>query len=152
MKKNIIWLLIAIASGISLGLLTFNRYEDLEVQKVISYNDNVYALYYGSYDSFEMLKKKTSGIERYIYIKDGNKVSVYIALAGKEKNIKKLKQVYEEEGIYTKVTKINIDNDEFIQNLNEYEKLLDATDTSSSLIVIENQILSTYEKLVIQDE
>ena len=152
MKKNIIWLLIAIVSGISLGLLTFNRYEDLEVQKVISYNDNVYALYYGSYDSFEMLKKKTSGIERYIYIKDGNKVSVYIALAGKEKNIKKLKQVYEEEGIYTKVTKINIDNDEFIQNLNEYEKLLDATDTSSSLIVIENQILSTYEKLVIQDE
>ncbi len=152
MKKNIIWVLIAIASGICLGLITFNKYEDLEVQKVISYNDNVYALYYGSYKNFDDMRKKTNDIDRYVYINDGEKINVYIALAGKEKNIKKLKVVYEEEGIYTKIEKVNIDNDEFIQNLNEYEKLLDATEKNSSLIIIENQILSIYEKLVIQDE
>ena len=152
MKKTFIWVLIAIASGVCLGLLTFNKYEDLEVQKVISYSDNVYALYYNSYKTVSEMQNKIKDIERYIYINDGKEISVYLALSAKENNIEKLKKIYDEDGIETKIVKINIDNDEFIQNLNEYEKLLDATEMDSSLIIIENQILSTYEKLVIQDE
>ena len=49
------------------------------------------------------------------------------------------------------ITKVKIDNDEFIQNLNEYEKLLSATDDEASLLIIERQILSCYESVVQND-
>ena len=39
----------------------------------------------------------------------------------------------------------------FIQNLNEYEKLLSATDDEASLLIIERQILSCYESVVQND-
>ena len=152
MKKTILWALLAIISGAVLGLLTFNRYKDFEVEKVISYNDNVYALYYGTYNTVEQMNNSMKDIDRYIYIKEGNMIKSYIALAANKKNIVKLKKVYKNIGINTKVVKVNIDNDEFIQNLNEYEKLLSATEKENSLIIIENQILSCYEELVVQDE
>ena len=152
MKKTFIWVLIAIASGVSLGLLTFNKYEDLQVQKVISYSDSLYALYYGSYKSIDEMKKNVTDIDRYVYINTNGEIDVYLAFAAKGKNINKIKKIYDEKGINTMVAKVNIDNDEFIQNINEYEKLLDATEKDTSLIIIENQILSIYEKLVVQDE
>ena len=37
------------------------------------------------------------------------------------------------------------------QNLNEYEKLLSATDDEASLLIIERQILSCYESVVQND-
>ena len=43
-------------------------------------------------------------------------------------------------------------NEEFIENLNEYEKLLKATDDYKSLLIIENQILSCYMNLVVDNE
>ena len=49
------------------------------------------------------------------------------------------------------IKKVKIDNDEFIQNLNEYEKLLSATDDEASLLIIERQILSCYESVVQND-
>ena len=152
MKKTFIWVLIAVASGVSLGLLTFNKYEDLQVQKVISYSDNIYALYYGTYKTIDEMKEETKGIDRYVYIKSSNEIDVYLAFAAKENNMLKIKNIYDEKGINTTITKVNIDNDEFIQNINEYEKLLDATSKEESLMIIENQILSVYEKLVVQDE
>ena len=44
------------------------------------------------------------------------------------------------------------ENEEFIENLNEYEKLLKATDDYKSLLIIENQILSCYMNLVVDNE
>lgn len=152
MKKTLIWVLVAIISGIALGRITFDKYQDIQVEKVISYNDKMYALYYGVYDSVEDMNKDMSSIERYIYINVNNKVYSYIAITEKKENIKKIKKIYDSKNIKTSIVKINIDNDEFIQNINEYEKLLDATEEESSLLIIENQILSCYEKLVVKDE
>ena len=63
----------------------------------------------------------------------------------------KLKKIYDAKKIKTTIAKVKIDNDEFIQNLNEYEKLLSATDDEASLLIIERQILSCYESVVQND-
>lgn len=142
----------AILSGAVLGKVTFDKYSSLKVDEVISYNANTYMLKYKTYSSKKKMEEDVKKIDRYIYIKDGNDITVYLAIASSKDNIKKIKKIYDEENIKTSIKRVDIENEEFIQNLNEYEKLLTAAYSKSSLITIENQILSCYEKLVVNDE
>ncbi len=144
--------MLAILSGAVLGKVTFDKYSSLKVDEVISYNANTYMLKYKTYSSKKKMEENVKKIDRYIYIKEGNDITVYLAIASSKDNIKKIKKIYDEENIKTSIKRVDIENEEFIQNLNEYEKLLTAAYSKSSLITIENQILSCYEKLVVNDE
>ncbi len=152
MKKNVIWALVALVLGGILGKLTFDQYQNLEVQQVASIDDLVYAVKYGTYASEEEMAEKVTGAERYIFINENGKISAYVGISTSQKNAQKIKDIYEAKGLKLTIEKIRIKNDEFIQNLNEYEKLLDATDDEKSLLIIQNQILSCYEQLVVKDE
>lgn len=152
MKKTIIWVFIALASGALLGKVTFDKYENLEVEKTANMNDKVYMLRYGVYKSEDDMAKNLKGIERYVYIVKDGKYSAYLGITASSKNADKIINLYTLKNIKLKKEKVLINNNEFIQNLNEYEKLLDATDDEKSLIIIEKQIMSCYEQMVVEDE
>lgn len=152
MKKTIIWALLALASGALLGKVTFDRYENLEVQKTASIDDKVYMLRYGIYSSEDEMSSKLKKMDRYIYIEKDGKYKVYLGVTASSLNADKIVNLYILKGIKLKKEKVLINNEEFIQNLNQYEKLLDATNDEKSLIIIENQIMSCYEQTVVEDE
>lgn len=152
MKKTFLWIFIALISGAILGKLTFDKYENLDVKPVISLDKNVYMLKYGTYSNLDEMQDDVTTIDRYVYIEDNNEVKAYVAICTTKKNIDKIKDIYSNKNINLTTEKVNIDNSEFIQNLNEYEKLLDATDDEKSLLMIQNQILSSYEKMVVNNE
>ena len=149
MKKIVLCSILAIISGGILGKITFDRYDKLNVKTVIKLDKNVYMLKYDTYKNKEDMLNNTSNLERYIYIEKDNKFYVYVAVAKTMDSINKLKNIYSGN---LKVEKVNIKNDGFIQNLDEYEKLLKSTDDTDSLKVIENEILSCYEKWVVNNE
>lgn len=152
MKKTILWILLAGISGIILGRLTFNKYENLTVENTIKLDDGVYMLKYGIYDSFDLMINDMSSIERFVYIKENEKYKVYIAISKSMDNINKIKKIYDNKNNNLEIEQVNIDNNEFILNLDEYEKLLDACEDEKSILIVVNQILSCYEKLVSNDE
>lgn len=152
MKKTIIWVLIALVSGALLGKLTFDKYENIDLQNVISFNNEVYMLKYGTYSTVEEMQASVTKVERYVYIEKTGEVSAYVAISTTNKNINKIKDVYSSKGITLSVEKVMINNDVFIQNLNEYEKLLEVAEDENSLLMIQNQILSCYEDEVVKDE
>ena len=152
MKKTIIWVLIALVSGALLGKLTFDKYENIDLQNVISFNNEVYMLKYGTYSTVEEMQASVTKVERYVYIEKTGEVSAYVAISTTNKNINKIKDVYSSKGITLSVEKVMINNDAFIQNLNEYEKLLEVAEDENSLLMIQNQILSCYEDEVVKDE
>ena len=152
MKKTIIWILIAIVSGALLGKFTFDKYENIDTLNVISYDNSVYMLEYGTYKTLDEMTNSIIDIDRYIYIEEDNKVTAYIGIAKTKDSISKIKKIYDDKNIKLNIEKVKIDNDEFIQNLNEYEKLLVATEDEKSLLIIENQILSCYESVVVNNE
>lgn len=149
MKKIVLCSILAIISGGILGKITFDRYDKLNVNPVIKLDKNVYMLKYDTYKTKEDMLNNTSNLERYIYIEKDNKFYVYVAVAKTMDSINKLKNIYSGN---LKVEKVNIKNDGFIQSLDEYEKLLKSTDDTDSLKVIENEILSCYEKWVVNNE
>lgn len=152
MKKTIIGIIIAILAGVLLAKLTFDKYEKVDTQNVISYDDEVYMLKFGTYDSVDEMERSALDFERYIYIEKENKVTVYVGIAKTLDNIEKIKKIYDSKNVKTTVETVSINNDEFIQNLNEYEKLLDVTEDANSLLIIENQILSCYEDIMVNYE
>lgn len=152
MKKTIIGIIIAILAGVLLAKLTFDKYEKVDTKNVISYDDEVYMLKVGSYDSVDEMQRSALNFERYIYIEKEDKVTVYIGIAKTRENMEKIKNVYDDKNVKTTIENVTINNDEFIQNLNEYEKLLDVTEDANSLLIIENQILSCYEDIMVKDE
>ena len=149
MKKIVLCSILAIISGGILGKITFDRYDKLNVNPVIKLDKNVYMLKYDTYKNKEDMLNNTSNLERYIYIEKDNKFYVYVAVAKTMDSINKLKNIYSDN---LKVEKVNIKNDGFIQNLDEYEKLLKSTNDTDSLKVIESEILSCYEKWVVYNE
>lgn len=142
----------ALVSGAFLGKTTFDRYKKVESINVISNNTNVYALRYGKYANLDEMQDDVTHVDRYIYIESKDDVSAYVALATTRDSINKIKKVYKDKNLNLTVSKVNIENEEFIENLNEYEKLLKATDDYKSLLIIENQILSCYMNLVVDNE
>ena len=110
----------AILSGAVLGKVTFDKYSSLKVDEVISYNTNTYMLKYKTYSSKKKMEEDVKKIDRYIYIKEGNDITVYLAITTSKDNIKKIKKIYDEENIKTSIKRVDIENEEFIQNLNEY--------------------------------
>lgn len=152
MKKTFIWVLVALLSGSFLGKLTFDKYKKVDIVNVINNNTNVYALRYGKYANLDEMQDDVNKVDRYIYIENKDDISAYVAMAVTKDSINKINKVYKDKNINLTVSKINIENEEFIGNLNEYEKLLKATDDSKSLLIIENQILSCYTNLVVDNE
>lgn len=152
MKKTIIGIIIAILAGVLLAKLTFDKYEKVDTKNVVSYDNEVYMLKVDSYDSKDEMERSALDFERYIYIEKEGKVTVYIGIAKTLDNIEKIKKIYDDKNVKTTVETVTINNDEFIQNLNEYEKLLDVTEDANSLLIIENQILSCYEDIMVKDE
>lgn len=152
MKKTIFWIFFALASGSLLGKITFDKYKNIDIENVIKLDTNVYMLKYKTYNSVDSMKDDITQIDRYIYIEKDNQITVYIAIGLEEQNIDKINNIYKKKNISLSKELININNDEFIQNLKEYEKLLSATEDEKSLLIIQNQILSCYEKLVVDNE
>lgn len=149
MKKIILSIFLAILLGAILGKITFDKYDQNNIRKVIKLDGNLYMLKYSSYKSYNDMVKGTYEFDRYVYIKKNNGYTVYTAISKTRENIDKINKLYDNKYI---VQKVNVSNDEFIQNLDEYEKLLTLANDKETIMVIENQILSCYEKMVVNNE
>ena len=152
MKKTFMWIMFALFSGALLGKITFDKYENVEIQKVININDQVYMLKYKEFGNVDQMADEVIELDRYVYIEKEDMVTTYIGIFATKENAIKLKEIYDKKGFKTSIVKQSIDNEEFIQNLNEYEKLLTATEDENSLLIIQKQILSCYEDLVVEHE
>lgn len=151
MKKTLIWIFIAVLSGLLLGNFTFSRYESLNSQNVMKQEDNkIYMIRYKTYDDIENMIDDMTNLERYVYIKNDNIYITYIGITKTKENAKKIVDLYKEKDL--KIETHDIYNDEFLQNLTEYEKLLNESIDEKSILIIQNQILSCYEKLVVNNE
>lgn len=148
MKKTIILIIIAISSGLLLGKYTFDRYYEFNAQEVFNYENNVYMVKYGTYNSYDEMINNTIDLNRYVFVNDNNLYTVYISITKTLGNAKKILTIYNKKYNDLEIEKVPISNDEFIQNLTEYEKLLGASFDEKNLAIVQNQILSSYEKLV----
>ena len=152
MEKICMSALFALIFGLLIGKTIIDKYDNNTVVAAKTFDSEVYAIYYGSYNSLKEVDSNVKELDKYIYIEEGNIYYVYLAITKTRQNAIKFKDIYKDLKTKVSIVKINIDNSEFILNLEEYEKLLNETNDENSLIIIENQILACYLDTVVNND
>ena len=148
--KNIKYIIIATIIGIIIGKYIFNQYNTKTI-KTINTTTNVYLLQYGVYSDINNMKNNSKDIPNYLYFYDKDGYHVFIGITKNKKNFKKIVDSYQlSVNIYMK--RVKIDNENFIELLNQYEKVISQTDDKKIILNAQKQLLSLYEELIIKNE
>ena len=139
MKKVLVPSIIFIVLGFIVGNLVFSN--RVELVRKIKNNNNYYFLEEGVYTSKETLNKNISKVTQKVISKINNNYYVYVGITKSEEIAKKIKELYQERGI-------KINNEEFLNNVTQFDILLNEAKTLEEIITIEKIILSNYDDLI----
>lgn len=149
MKKTLKTIFIAMLIGILLSSYIFMEYKNKST--VSAKTKTIYLLQYGAYKSKDNMEESCKNIKNYFYYKENDLYHVLIGIT-LNKNLKdKIINAYEiTSEIYLK--EITLSQNEFIEDLEKYDKLIKTTTDNEVIINAEKQILNKYEEIIINDE
>lgn len=154
MKKNIILILVCLFTGIFLGFFMYNTYQkkEFKLKSIHSKIEKLYFIQIGVYSDLEKMKQNLNHLANYIYTEENKLYYAYVGITREKENEKKLKEYFENLGYDIYVKELEIENKEFNQILNDYDKLLKETKDNQAISTICNQVLRKYKELVINVE
>lgn len=146
MKKIFILMIVAIILGGITGRILYSEYKDSSL--VFSEEKKLYFLEEGIYYTKESLEANTKDIHPKLVLEEDKKYHVYVGITSNRTNINKIKKIYRDGEHNIKVKEVKIDHDEFRNNVEQFDILIDATTTQKDILTIEEVILSNYENLI----
>ena len=147
MKKTIIYFFIACLIGIIISRYIFNEYSKGAYAK--EKNNYIYMFQTSAYKDKDIMMENSKILKNYLYYKEDNIYHVIIGISLDKNNENKIKSAYNLDNIYTFKKEIN--NNEFLITLKEYEKLLSVTNDNDSILNIEKQILANYKEIFLDE-
>ena len=145
--KNFIIISFIIMLGIYIGFYIYRKYEKDNSKEVFSETNTIYLLQYGVYKEKDSMMEAGSNISDYFYYKDNDGYHIIIGITSIKDNLNKIKNSLNiDSDIYLK--EISINNNEFIENLRQYDNLIMNTDSNNVILSTEKLILSRYEGLI----
>lgn len=141
LKMNFI---ISMICSILLGYLCATVLFESEASTKSVYNEKeeIYFLRYNKENKEEKIN--------YIKVKEDNEEKLYAGISTSLENIKKIKEMYENEGIELIVEEKKVDSKEFISELSQYDILLKSSKTIDEISSVLSTILATYEESVLE--
>ena len=144
-------LIIPIICAVLLGYLCasfiFNQYGVTGL--VFSENDNIYYLQCGAYTNNDVSNTKIDGIDTKITVKEGDKYYSYIGMTGNLEIAENIKKMYKDKGIDIYIKHSNLDNADFINQLNQYDVLLESSKNIAEVNSVLKTVLATYDEIVL---
>lgn len=146
MKLNVIVPVIcAVLLGYLCASFIFNEYG---INSMVFSENNFYLLQCGVYTNKDS-SNNMKGIDTKITIKEGDKYYSYIGMTSDFKIAEKIKKIYKEKGIDIYIKESYLENKDFINQLTQYDVLLDSSKTLEEINSVLKTILATYDELVI---
>lgn len=146
MKKIIVVGSIFILLGFIVGNNLFSK--RIELVKEINRNNTYYFLEEGVYSSKEMLQNNISKLTQKVVSENKNYYYVYIGITKNIDVATKIKELYEERGYKIKIKEKQLKNEEFSNNVSQFDILLKEATTFDEVLTIERIILSNYDDLI----
>lgn len=149
MKKYLLTFLCAIIIGFFLATFFINQYDDYEGIKVSGTGEELYFIQYGVFSSQESMEENTISLQNYVYNIDDNLYYVYVGITKKEENANKIINYYKKLGYDAIIKKFSITNEKFLNEIKNYDDVLNGTEDETAISSIINQVLIKYEEVVI---
>lgn len=111
-----------------------------------------YFIQEGVYSSKEIMTENTKDIQVKTVDTINNKQYVYLGITCDNNNAKKIKDIYEKKGYQIYIKEQNLSNEEFYNNVTQFDILVNSTDKASEILTIEEVVLANYEELIKKDK
>ena len=148
--KFLLPIIFAIVVGSLLGSVFFKEY-DKNTLSIFNEKESIYFVQLGVYNTVESINENVKNND-YIKEKELDGYHIYVGITKNEKIAEKIKVYYESLGNNVYVKQRKIDKKDFLNILEEYDKIIEITTSDKDLISIEHIVLSNYEEMVLQSE
>ena len=149
MKKYLFAFLIAIVIGFFLSSFFIKQYDSYNGIKVSGIGEKLYFIQYGVFSSLESMEKETIALENYVYNIEDNMYYVYVGITKNSKNSEKIVEYYKNLGYETIVKQYEINSKSFLEELTNYDSILEETTDKTVIASLISQVIGKYEEVVI---
>lgn len=148
MKKYLLTLIISLIVGFLLSNYILNQYDDFKGITVYKEGEMLYFIEYGIYNDYQEMEENTINLENYIYQLD-DKYHVYIGITKSDEVLNKINNYFKNLGYNITNREFYITNKEFINSIENNDKILLLTDDEVVIGEVVSNGLTTYEEVVI---
>ncbi len=146
MKKTILLGIFFILLGAFCGKYLYTNM--INTDSVFNENNRFYFLQEGVYSSREIMDENIKDISNKLVINEDNKYYVYVGIT-KDKDIaNKIKTIYEDLGYQIYIKEVNLNNEEFTNNLDQFDLLIKNSSSDDDVLTIEEVVLANYEEII----
>ena len=139
-------IILSLVVGFLLANFMLRQYSrDLPILPAFGRSETVFLIQQGVYSSVENMNNGTKDLSHFIYSLIDNMYYVYIGMTLSDENAKKLQEYYNDLGIDTIIKTTTISDNDFIEELRNYDVILSGTTDSEVIKEISRQILTKYE-------
>ncbi len=149
MKKYLFAFLIAIVIGFFLSSFFIKQYDSYNGIKVSGIGEKLYFIQYGVFSSIESMEKETIALENYVYNIEDNMYYVYVGITKNSKNAEKIVEYYKSLGYQTIIKQYEINSKSFLEELTNYDSILEETTDQTVIASLISQVIGKYEEVVI---
>lgn len=144
MKKKIFYSIIILITGIVVGR---NIYLSKSTQ-TFSNKDIYYFIQEGVYSSKSIMEENIKNMDLKVVDEIDNKYYVYLGITKDENIAKRLKEIYESQGYQIYIKEVSLSNEEFNNNVTQFDLLINATTSEKEILTIEKVVLANYEEII----
>ena len=144
MKKKIFYSIIILITGIIVGR---NIYLSKTTQ-AFSNKDIYYFIQEGVYSSKSIMEENIKNMDLKVVDEIDNKYYVYLGITKDENIAKKLKEIYESLGYQIYIKELSLSNEEFNNNVTQFDLLINASTSTKEILTIEKVVLANYEEII----
>lgn len=144
MKKKLFYTIILLIAGIIIGR---NIYLS-RVTQTFSNKDIYYFIQEGVYSSKSIMEENIKNMDLKVVDELDNKYYVYLGITKDESIAKKLKEIYESQGYQIYIKEQTLSNEEFKNNVIQFDLLINATSSIKEILTIEKVVLANYEEII----
>ena len=148
MKKTLKISIFSIALGAIAGIILNNTYKEKLSTSILNEGKTYYFIQEGVYSSTSSMQENTKDLLVKTVDSKNDKQYVYLGITRDEKNAKKLKEIYENKGYQIYIKEQNLSNEEFYNNVTQFDILINSTNKESEILTIEEVVLANYEELI----
>lgn len=141
-NKFLIPIIASIAIGFIFGKVFFNQYENNSLT-TFNEGEKTYFISIGTYSSLREIKDQNN----YLVLLQNDGYHVYTGITQNKKNCEKIQEIYKEIANNTYVEEIYLTNQNFLNILKEYDKIVSFA-SNEDIKSIEKIVISNYKEMV----
>lgn len=145
MKRFFITSLFFILLGIIIGKIIFL---EQDILKIFKSKDNYYFLQEGIYQDNNLFEDNALNIKDSIMEYKNNKIYVYIGITKDLEIAEQLVEIYKKKNINLSIKEKSISNEEFKNNVEQFDLLIKSSKQEDEIIKIQEVVLANYEEII----